>query len=66
MTNTLAAQPAVAKLDLNKQLCPDGKFTWNVDGLWIRSDGLHFTPAGVQKVIAPWLLPQLARLATTS
>ena len=32
-------------------------FTWSVDGVRIRSDGLHFTPAGVREVIAPWLLP---------
>ena len=29
----------------------------------IRSDGLHFTEAGVQDYIAPWLVPQLATLA---
>jgi hypothetical protein len=52
-------------LDLNKLVCPQGTFTWTVDGVRIRSDGLHFTPAGVQKVIAPWLLPQLRILATT-
>jgi hypothetical protein len=51
-------------LDLKSVACPDGRFTWRVDGVRIRSDGLHFTPAGVQRVIAPWLLPRLARLAT--
>jgi hypothetical protein len=30
----------------------------------VRSDGLHFTPEGVRRVIAPWLLPQLIRLAS--
>jgi hypothetical protein len=29
----------------------------------VRSDGLHYTPAGVQKIIAPWLLPKLATIA---
>lgn len=29
----------------------------------VRSDGLHFTPEGVQEWIAPWLLPQLYRIA---
>jgi hypothetical protein len=55
----------VTVLDLNAIVCPQGTFTWSVGGLQIRSDGLHFTPAGVQQLIAPWLLPRLSRLATT-
>jgi hypothetical protein len=53
----------ITLLDLNKVVCPDGKFTWNVDSRRIRSDGLHYTPAGVQRIIAPWLLPKLAAIA---
>ncbi|NUT07325.1 MAG: acyltransferase [Hamadaea sp.] len=53
----------VTVLDLNAVACPGGRFAWDVDGLRMRSDGLHFTPPGVQHVIAPWLLPQLARIA---
>jgi peptidoglycan/LPS O-acetylase OafA/YrhL len=53
----------VTILNLNQLVCPNGVFTWNVGGMRIRSDGLHFTPEGVQKVIAPWLLPKLARIA---
>jgi len=61
-----AKHPATATvLDLNRVVCPDGAFTWTINGMKVRSDGLHFTPAAVQKLIAPWLLPQLARLATT-
>jgi SGNH domain-containing protein/acyltransferase-like protein len=52
-------------LDLNTEACPDGKFTWSVDGVRIRSDGLHFTPAGVREILAPWLLPKLAAAAVT-
>jgi len=60
-----AKHPAtVTVLDLNRVVCPDGAFTWSINGMKVRSDGLHFTPAAVQKLIAPWLLPQLARLAT--
>jgi peptidoglycan/LPS O-acetylase OafA/YrhL len=55
----------VTVLDLKSVACPQGQFTWRVASVRIRSDGLHFTPAGVQRVIAPWLLPRLARLATT-
>jgi peptidoglycan/LPS O-acetylase OafA/YrhL len=50
-------------LDLNKRACPDGTFTWRIGNLRIRSDGLHFTPEGVQEWIAPWLVPQLASIA---
>jgi hypothetical protein len=60
---TNPAHPVV--LDLNHVVCPNGTFTWTVEGVRVRSDGLHFTPAGVQRVIAPWLLPQLTALATT-
>ena len=52
-------------LDLNRVVCPGGACTWSVNGLRVRSDGLHLTPAGVQRVVAPWLLPQLAQLAAT-
>ncbi len=55
----------VSLLDLNRVVCPQGTFTWTVAGVRVRSDGLHFTPAGVQRVIAPWLLPRLATLAET-
>jgi peptidoglycan/LPS O-acetylase OafA/YrhL len=66
--NLLRAEAArhrdtVTLLDLNPVVCPDGKFTWKVAGLRIRSDGLHYTPAGVQRIIAPWLLPRLAAVA---
>ncbi|GIH17051.1 acyltransferase family protein [Rugosimonospora africana] len=51
-------------LDLNKLVCPDGRYTESVNGLRVRSDGLHFTPEGVQQLIAPWLMPQLTGIAT--
>jgi peptidoglycan/LPS O-acetylase OafA/YrhL len=61
---TAAEHPGTATvLDLNPIVCPGGKFTWRVDGKRIRSDGLHYTPAGVQRIIAPWLLPKLAAIA---
>ena len=53
----------ISVIDLNRRVCPDGKFTWTIGRLQIRSDGLHFTPEGVQDYIAPWLVPQLATLA---
>ena len=58
-----AARNHATVLDLNKKACPNGKFTWSIDGVRIRSDGLHFTPAGVREILAPWLLPKLAAAA---
>jgi hypothetical protein len=46
----------VAILDLNKKLCPNGVYTAKVDGLTVRSDGVHLTPEGVR-----WLTPWLAQ-----
>jgi hypothetical protein len=66
LLRTEAARRNLIVLDLNKVVCPDGEFTWRVDGLRIRSDGLHYTPSGVQKLIAPWLLPKLAAIAEGS
>jgi peptidoglycan/LPS O-acetylase OafA/YrhL len=51
-------------LDLNKLVCPDGRYTASINGLQVRSDGLHFTPQGVRQLIAPWLMPQLTAIAT--
>jgi lysophospholipase L1-like esterase len=45
-------------VDLGGRLSPDGRFTMEIDGVTVRSDGVHLTPAGVQW-LAPWLLPQL-------
>jgi hypothetical protein len=53
----------VSVVDLASITCPGGTFRWTVDGVRIRSDGLHFTPAGVRQVIAPWLLPRLVAIA---
>jgi hypothetical protein len=64
LATAAAAHPArPAILNLNSVVCPGGRYTSTVDGLRVRSDGLHFTPDGVRKVIAPWLLPQLLTLA---
>ncbi|MBO0870228.1 MAG: hypothetical protein J2P15_16850, partial [Micromonosporaceae bacterium] len=61
-----AAHPGNAMvLDLNRLVCPGGQFAWRVDGMRVRSDGLHFTPVGVQRLIAPWLLPRLATIAAS-
>jgi peptidoglycan/LPS O-acetylase OafA/YrhL len=64
LLRTVADRTRATVLDLNAVVCPDGRFTWRAGGTRVRSDGLHFTPSGVQRVIAPWLLPKLAAVAT--
>jgi hypothetical protein len=54
----------VTVLDITPLVCPQGTFTWRIGKIRVRSDGLHYTTAAVQKIIAPWLLPKLAAIAT--
>lgn len=49
-------------LDLLAVVSPWGAHSDRVAGLLVYSDGLHFTPEAVQRLIAPWLLPQLTAL----
>jgi len=64
LTQAQARDPKrITMIDLKSRVCPQGTFTWSIGSLQIRSDGLHFTPDGVQQWIAPWLLPQLAQVA---
>jgi len=46
--------PDIGVLDLNKKLCPEGVYTAKVDGVEVRSDGVHPTAEGV-KWLTPWL-----------
>ena len=54
LRRVIGQRPNVAILDLNKKLCPGGVYTAKVDGVQVRSDGVHLTPEGVR-----WLLPWL-------
>jgi hypothetical protein len=54
LRKTVSHHPGVQILDLNKKLCPDGVYTAKVDGIKVRSDGVHLTPEGV-KWLTPWL-----------
>lgn len=49
-------------LDLGRRLCPDGAFTWQVDGVRVRSDGVHLTPEGVRR-LRPWLVSRIRAAA---
>ncbi|MDQ0577953.1 SGNH hydrolase domain-containing protein [Streptomyces rishiriensis] len=52
----------VATLDLARRLCPGGAFTWQVDDVQVRSDGVHLTPQG-SRWLEPWLALQLKAAA---
>jgi peptidoglycan/LPS O-acetylase OafA/YrhL len=54
MHQVVARDPNIGILDLNKKLCPAGVYTAKVDGVQVRSDGVHLTPEGV-KWLTPWL-----------
>ena len=43
MRGVIGQSPNLRVLDLNKKLCPDGIYTPDVDGIQVRSDGVHLT-----------------------
>jgi hypothetical protein len=51
-------RPNVRLLDLNKKLGPNGGYTTKVDGIRMRSDGVHPTPEAVEW-LTPWLTDAL-------
>lgn len=51
----------VTVIDLNAKTAKGGAYTRSLDGVQLRYDGVHFTPAG-SRWLAPWLLPQLEAL----
>ncbi|MGV0837355.1 DUF459 domain-containing protein [Mycolicibacterium thermoresistibile] len=57
--------PEATVLDLNKKLGPNGRYTAKVDGVRVRSDGVHFTPEGVEW-LTPWLTEAVAPAPGTS
>ncbi|HJQ43528.1 MAG TPA: acyltransferase family protein [Jatrophihabitantaceae bacterium] len=61
----LHAMPDVVLMDLNKELGPNGAFTWDVDGVQVRSDGVHLSPQGVAW-LAPWFTDELRRSRVTA
>jgi peptidoglycan/LPS O-acetylase OafA/YrhL len=59
-----ARHPGVGVVDLNAALAPEGTFTKTINGVLVRYDGVHLSPAGA-RLIQPWLYRQLrAALAT--
>ena len=57
---TIKTRPDVRMLDLKKKLCPEGVYTAKVDGIQVRSDGVHLTEDGVQW-LTPWLEQSLRK-----
>jgi peptidoglycan/LPS O-acetylase OafA/YrhL len=54
LRHVIGQRSNIEVLDLNKKLCPNGVYTAKVDGVQVRSDGVHLTPEGVR-----WLMPWL-------
>lgn len=58
LRNMVGQRPNVSVLDFNAKLNPDGKYTAKIDGVRMRSDGVHPTSEAVQW-LTPWLLDSL-------
>ncbi|WP_135458027.1 acyltransferase family protein [Mycobacterium sp. DL99] len=58
LRNVAAQRPNVSVLDFNDKLNPDGKYTAKINGVRMRSDGVHPTSEAVQW-LTPWLLDSL-------
>lgn len=60
----VAERHAAAVIDVGGRLSPGGTYTRDVDGIRVRSDGVHLTrQAG--DVLGPWLFPQLDVILST-
>lgn len=59
LREVVASYPNTAVLDLNKKLGPDGRYTSKINGVRVRTDGVHPTPEAVQW-LTPWLLEALS------
>jgi len=51
----------VSVIDLNRMLDPDGVYTASLDGLDVRYDGIHISPAGGQ-LLQRQILPRIDRI----
>ena len=57
----VAERRGVPIVDVGGWLSPEGKYTPHVNGMKVRSDGVHLTRQ-TGGMLAPWLFPQLAAL----
>ncbi|MGV0812088.1 acyltransferase family protein [Mycolicibacterium boenickei] len=60
LRNAAGQRPNVTVLDFNAKLNPDGKYTAKINGVRMRSDGVHPTSEAVQW-LTPWLLDSLKK-----
>lgn len=58
LRSVVADRSNATVLDLNKKLSPNGVYTTKVDGIRVRSDGVHPTPEAVEW-LTPWLVEAL-------
>ena len=58
LRSVVAARPNASVLDLNGKLSPNGYYQTKVDGIRMRSDGVHPTPEAVEW-LTPWLVDAL-------
>ncbi len=54
LRSVVAQRPNASVLDLNRKLSPNGYYQIKVDGIRMRSDGVHPTPEAVEW-LTPWL-----------
>ena len=57
-----ADHPNVSILDLDADACPGGTYAATIDGVTMRTDGVHFTVAGA-RLLWKWLGPAVLRSA---
>lgn len=58
LRSVVAERQNASVLDLNRKLNPNGAYTNRVDGIRMRSDGVHPTPEAVEW-LTPWLVEAL-------
>ena len=58
----VADHPDVTLLDLYAHACPGGKYAATIDGVPMRTDGVHFTLPGA-RLLWSWLGPAVLRIA---
>ena len=59
------AHPEVTVIDLDARVCPGGEYAETLDGVKMRTDGVHFTQGGSRQIWR-WLAPELIGIAKSS
>jgi hypothetical protein len=64
LLRAVAARRGVTVVEVGAFLSPEGRYTADVDGMKVRSDGVHLTRQ-TGDLLAPWLFPQLQSALAT-